>query len=142
MITSTIRTFDHFPQLTAEIEARTIRALDEAATAGAAVANAASERIRTTFSVIPAQASVDGFASGIKARNPIWRVFDKGSLGKRHARLKQDRRKDVWPVDRRGSEYTAHRGDTTGKGIEPYNISTPARAAGRRALLNGILRHF
>jgi hypothetical protein len=141
MITSTIRTFDHFPQLTAEIEARTVRALDHAASAGAAVANAAGERI-STFIVVPAHPTGQGFASGIRARNPLWRIFDKGSLGKRHARLKKDRRMDEWMVNRGGSPYTASRGDTTGKGVEPRNISTPARTAGRRALLDGILRHF
>lgn len=139
MITSTIRTFDYLPRLTLELERRTVRALNAAAAAGAAVANERATGI-TSFSVIPAERGPEGFVSAIRARNPIWRVFDKGSLGKRTARLKRDRRKDSWQVTRRGTTYTAHRGDIDGKGIAPRSISNPARTAGRAALLAAIRR--
>lgn len=140
MITSRIRTFDTFPELTVEIEARTIRALDNAAEVGAAVANAAAGPKISTFSIIRAHPIGEGFASGIKAKNPLYRIFDHGSLGKRNARLKKDTRSAAWPVSRRGTDYTAHRRSLDG-GIEPRNISIPARRAGRKALIAAIRRH-
>ena len=138
MITSRIRTFETFPQLTAHVEELTMRALAQAAEAGKAAADERAQGI-TEFSVVVPRRTADGFASGIRARNPIWRVFDKGSLGKRTARLKRPNlRKDSWKVSRRGSTYEAHRGDTAGEGVAPRTISNPARTAGRRALLAAI----
>jgi hypothetical protein len=140
MITSTVKTFERFPELTAAIEALTLRALDAAAHAGQAVADDRASGI-TTFSIVPAQRSLEGFSAGIRAHNSIWRVFDKGSLGKRTARLKRPGlRKTDWNVERRGSVYTAHRGDVSGKGVDARTISNPARTAGRHALLAALTR--
>lgn len=142
MITSRIRTYDTFPRLTEEITRRTIRALDAAAAAGATVASAAAGPKISTFRIIPAHPIGEGFASGIKANNPLFRIFDHGSLGKRNKRLKKDIRKESWPVSRRGSDYTAHRRSTDTGGVAPRNITVPARIAGRRALLASIRRHI
>jgi hypothetical protein len=138
-VKSTIRTFDHFPILTAEIEQRTRIALAAAAEAGMEVANEKGAGI-SSFRLVPVHESVDGYASGIKANNPLYRIFDKGSLGKRRAKLKRPgSRKSDWSVSRRGSVYTAHRGDVADKGISARDITNPARAAGRKALIDGIL---
>ena len=114
--------------------------------AAAAVAN---EKAHTeagkeisTFQTIPAHGTANGFASGIKGRNPLWRIYDKGTLGKRTAALKgRNRRKDTWTVKRGGSEYEARRrSDTSGKGISARNISNAARTAGRKALTAALRR--
>lgn len=137
MITSTVRSFDYFAEFTDEIEARTLAALEEAAGAARSVADERAQGI-STFSVVEPHRVAEGWASGISGANKKWRIFDKGSLGKRTAKLKRDRRKDSWPVSRRGSTYEAHRRDVTGKGIAARNISNPARLAGRKKLLSGI----
>lgn len=144
MITSTIKTFERFPELTAEVEALTLRALEEAAKDGQAVADERADGV-TTFNVIPAHRTATGFASGLRARNSIWRVFDKGSLGKRGARLKRPNlRAAAWTVrpgeSNRSGPYTAHRGDVEGKGIAARQISNPARTAGRHALIEALRR--
>jgi hypothetical protein len=139
-VKSTIRTFDYFPALTAEIEARTRAALVAAAEAGMEVANEKAADISTKihFRVLPVHETTEGLSAGIKSSTPLFRIFDKGSLGKHRGHLKRGR-KSSWDVKRRGSSYTAHRGDVEGKGIEPRDITNPARAAGRKALIDGIL---
>jgi hypothetical protein len=141
-VKSTIRTFDHFPILTAEIEQRTRVALAAAAEVGMEVANekavTANGRRISSFRIVPVHESVEGYASGIRANNPLYRIFNKGSLGKHRGKLKRSG-KDSWDVNRRGSVYTAHRGDVADKGISARDITNPARAAGRKALIDGIL---
>lgn len=139
MTVARVNTFSFFPQLTAEIEARTLRALEDAAAVGKAVAE---ERANTPkpiahFEVVPVRGIGDGFASGVKA-GPLTRIFDKGSLGKHSGELKRDRRPS-WEVKRGSNPYTASRSDDlSGKGVSPRRIITPARLAGRKALIAGI----
>lgn len=142
MITSSVKVLDQgVGALQSEIDRRTVTALNAAAREGARVAN---ERAKTTngkqigvFQVIPASGSWDGFSSGIKSYNPLWRIYDKGTLGKRTAALKKPRRKTSWQVTRAkdSAPYEAHRGDVDGKGIGPSHISNRARTAGRRTLI-------
>ena len=145
MITSTVQAHDQFGRVDAILDQELVRSLNIAARAAAAVAE---ERARTangkqisTFQTIAAHGTANGYASGVKGRNPLWRVYDKGTLGKRSAGLKgRNRRKGTWTVNRRGSEYQAHRRDTAGKGIAGLNISNAARTAGRKTLIAAIRR--
>lgn len=137
MIRSTVNAFPHFGELAAKIERRSIQALEQAAHAGAQAANQQASGI-TDFHVTTVDRDFAGYTVGIRAKNPIWRVFDKGSLGNRVARLKRERRKDSWQVTRKGTTYTAHRRSTDTGGVKARNISNPARTAGRRALLAAI----
>lgn len=143
MIGSSVRIRDDFGELTAAVDRQTIDALNAAAAAGRAVAQerSAGTGSDTEWTIIPAHATHEGFAAGIRARTPTWRIFNKGSLGKRTAALKQPgRRKEFWEVKRGANVYTANRGDVTDKGVAAKNISNPARTAGRRTLLERI-RH-
>lgn len=140
MITSEVRIFDHFARIDAAIEEKTRRALNAAARRGQAVANEKAGNVGP-FDIKPAHPIFQGFASGIRGRNPLWRIFDHGSLGKRRRGLKRDRRKSSWTVHREVGgvghvqEYEAHRQDVSGKGITPRDISNPARRAGRKELI-------
>lgn len=140
MITSRVSAIDGFGKLIADVERRATRGLNDAAhVAAATFAERASGIPGSDPVVIPAQGIHDGFRSGIRARGPLWRVFDKGSLGKRTSQLKRPgQRKQTWTVRRGGTEYQAHRHDTDGKGIRARDISNPARAAGRRILIRSI----
>jgi len=125
---------------------KSLQALADAAQQGKLAAETKARttggRQVSTFATVHAHADGADLVSGIRRRNPLLNIFDKGSLGKRTARLKHPgRRKSDWPVTRRGANpYTAHRGDTTGEGIAPLNVLTTARAAGRRALLAALRR--
>lgn len=132
MIKSTVKVFQDFPRITALIEARTIEACDAAAEAGVAVARERAAGV-SDVEIVPTRPTVNGYASGIKFEKFIWRFFDKGTLGKHVGKLKRNRR-ETWTVNR-DNPYVAHRGDIQGKGIAPRRISSPARTAGRRALI-------
>lgn len=140
MITSTVQVHDSFGEINVAIDRKTVRGLNDAARAAADVAEQKSGNI-AEWNVIPAHGTANGFASGIKASNPLPNVFDKGSLGKRTARLKDPRRKEDWRVVRKGSNpYTAHRRDVAGKGVAARNIRNPARTAGRKILNASVAR--
>lgn len=139
MINAHIDFEDHFDRLDARIEARVLAALDEGARAMAAKANQQAQG-KFHFSVIPGRRTLSGWAAAISADNKKWRIFDKGSLGERHVRLKRDRRKEAWKVSRRGSEYTAHRQHLDTGGVQPLNISNPAKLAGLKALIAALGR--
>lgn len=147
-ITSRVQVHDDFGRISELVDRETIRSLDQAAEAGLQVATSrahtANGKQVSTFQLIPAHGTADGFASGIRANNPLWRIYDKGTLGKRRGALKgRNRRKDTWAVrpgkaDREG--YEASRGDISGKGIPPADISNPARTAGRKTLIAALRR--
>lgn len=139
MIRAHITFEDHFDRLDEEIDLRVLAALNEGAAVMAGVANAKAGNV-ATFTPMPARRTLSGWASAVHASNPIWRVFDKGSLGNRHVRLKKERRKDSWQVTRRGTTYTAHRQSTSTGGVQPRNISNPAKLAGLKALLAALGR--
>lgn len=142
MITSSVTIHDGFGELGEMIDRASVAALNEAAAAGRAVAEQHSAGTGTDWAVVPAHGSFNGFVSGLRANNPIWRVFNKGSLGKRTAALKEPgRRKDYWTVSRGSNPYTAVRHDVSGKGVSAKNISNPARTVGRRILIER-LRHL
>lgn len=140
MINARVSYEDHFDAFEEQIERRVLSGLNEGAIVMAEVANLRSEGIKTTFTPIAARRTLSGWASAVSASNPIWRVFDKGSLGMRHVRLKKDRRKEDWRVTRRGTTYTAHRRSTSTGGVEARNISNPAKLAGLKALLAALGR--
>jgi hypothetical protein len=140
--TARVSTFTFFPELTAQIEARTIRALEAAAATGKAVAE---ERANTPkpiahFETVEVHSIGDGYASGLRA-GPLTRIFDKGSLGQHTGELKRGRTPS-WETSRGSNPYTAHRSDDlSGKGVSPRRIINPARLAGRKALIAGIRGH-
>jgi hypothetical protein len=143
MINAHVTFEDHFDRLEAKIEERVLAALDEGARVMASKANAQAEG-KFTFRVIAARRTLSGWAAAISADNKKWRIFDKGSLGERHVQLKgHDRRKADWPV-RPGKAgrggYEAHRKSTTTGGVEPLNISNPAKLAGLKALVTALGR--
>lgn len=140
-ITSRITVHDYFNRVTEEVERKTLAALNTAAAAGAAEANRRVSVLGDThkFNVVAAHGSFDGFASGIKGATPLWRAYDRGSLGKRSAPLKgRNRRKPEWPVHQRHRSYIAHRHEealtSPDKGLGTLDISNPARTVGRKAL--------
>lgn len=147
MFTATVKGFQRFPEITADIERLVKIALDEAAVEAAAVANA-SASIRLELEEHGAQGTVDGYSSGIKSRRktsvpgrttPIAEFFNDGTLGKRTRALKRPR-KQQWTVNRGGTSYVAHRGDITGEGIAAERFFQKARAAGKRVLVERIGR--
>ena len=145
MIQTKVSLDDHFQVVTAAVRRKSLQALEDAAQAGArdATEHARTEAGHTvsTFRVVHPRADGTGYVSGIKANNRLLNIFDKGSLGKRTAPLKQaGRRKPFWQVNRGTNPYTARRGDTAGEGIAPLNVKTRARAAGRRALIAALRR--
>lgn len=146
MIRSTIDVRDNFGHVSELMRRKSLQALQEAAAAGQRTAErqavtGAGHRVSTFFTIHPHADGQGGFVAGIKHKNPLANIFDKGSLGKRTARLKNPgRRKSQWPVKRGANPYVARRGDTTGEGVAPLSIYTTARAAGRRALLAALRR--
>lgn len=141
MIKATVNVKADFGRVNDEIRRRSLQGLADAAREGERVAQVQAGNVTTFFTLHPT-GTADGFHSGIKAKNRLVNVFDKGSLGKRTAPLKfPGRRKTTWPVQRkRANPYTAQRGDTTNEGVAPRNILTTARAAGRRALRSALTR--
>lgn len=141
MIRSHIDLTDRMGEITIELERRTVVALNEAAIEAARVADAAANTPKPIahFAAVPAVNVGDGYASAVRT-TPLTRIFDHGSLGKRNARLKEDRREPEWEVKRGSNPYTAHRGDIEGKGIAPRNILNAARRAGRRILIDRLAR--
>lgn len=142
MLTARVTFEDHFDRLDEEIERRVLLALNEGAAVMAEVATGKAEGV-TDFHVLRARRTLSGWAAAVSAANPIWRVFDKGSLGERRVRLKRDRRKESWPVRPGNSNragYEAHRQHTDTGGVAPRNISGPAKLAGLKALLAALGR--
>lgn len=145
MIKANVDVRNEFGKVTESMRRQSLQALAQAAEAGK---QTAERQARTeaghqvsTFWVVHPHGDADGFASGIRHKNPLANIYDKGSLGKRTARLKNPgRRKQAWPVQRKNANpYTAHRQETLG-GVAPLNIYNQARAAGRRALLAALRR--
>jgi hypothetical protein len=93
MTTARINVLDRFDEMTLELERRTVVALDAAAAEAAAVAEKQANEPKPIahFSVVPAHNIGTGYASGVKA-GPLTHIFDKGSLGKRTAKLKRGSR--------------------------------------------------
>lgn len=145
-VTSRVDIRDHFDKVTKLVEKKTLRALDEAARVGQQTARKEQKIRDFEPEVIPAAGDWNGFSSGVRFRDRFINVYDHGSLGARGGRkVKQPgRRKETWPVKQKHRTYTAHRHPEAlteaDKGIKPLRITTPARTAGRRALLNAIRR--
>lgn len=145
ILRATVDVRDNFQAVTDAIRRKSAQAVEDAAQAGHIAAQERAQtddgKTITTFFVVHPTGTIDGFVTGIKAKNRLLNIFEKGSLGKRTAALKNPgRRKDFWNVNRGTNPYVAHRGDTTGEGIAPRHILTYARAAGRRALLAALRR--
>lgn len=113
------------------------RAVAAAADAAAPVATRQAQG-KSTYRTTRVKGTGDGYEAGIKANNPLARIYDKGSLGKRKGALKRDRRKQSWQVTQKRRAYEAHRNPETltdsSKGVAPLDILAPARRAGRKAM--------
>lgn len=136
---------DRFHEIDAEVERRTIRALNKAAEAGLEKAQQQSQPHDFEPQIIRARGDWNGWSSGVRFRNRLVNIFNLGSLGARKGRrLQVDRRKPSWPVTRRRRRYVARRHpevlSDVSKGVDPLNVTTPARTAGRKALLLWIAR--
>jgi len=145
VIRATVDVRDDFHKVTDAMRHKSIQALEQAAQAGHVAAQEAARteagKTVSSFFVVHPTGTHEGFVAGLKAKNRLINIYEKGSLGKRQAALKNPgRRKPLWEVKRGTNPYVAHRGDTTGEGIAPLHILTRARAAGRRALLAALRR--
>jgi len=145
MFTATVKGFQVFDEVTADIERLVVSALDEAAAVAAAAADA-DAFLPLELEVFPAEQNVDGFTAGIHSRKTGKRgirlapLFDEGTLSLHHGELKRPGRKS-WQVKRKGSTYTAHRRQLGPvAGIEAERFFPAARSAGRKALLGRIDR--
>jgi hypothetical protein len=146
MITSTVKIFDRFAEITDQVERAAVEGLDAAAREAASVAQA-NASIPLELEVKPAVGDVEGYSAGIKSRKktrnqgrttPIAHFFDEGTLGKRKKPPKRGR-KGSWTVRQAdGGSHTASRGDIDGRGIEPEHFFAKGRSAGRKKLLERI----
>jgi len=140
MFTATVKGFQRFPIVTADIEELCVAGLRDAAEAAAAVAQAGAS-IDLDLEIKPPVGTVDGFSAGIRSKREgkdgarLAPIFDEGTLGQKRGKLK-GRRKDSWQVNRRGASYTAKRHPITPvEGHTAERFFPHARAAGRKALL-------
>lgn len=130
---------DRINRVDEELQRRARRAVGEAARTAAVVASARSRD--WPFRSKGARGTHRGYEAGVVG-NPLTHIFNKGSLGRRSAALKRDRRKDSWAV-KRGSGYTADRHPealTGDHGVAARDIFRPAILAGRRALKAALKR--
>ncbi len=139
MITSQIKVFDHFPEITREVERLAVRGLDAAAHAGAREAArlaAPGLKGKSGMVVIGVHGEVDGYASGFRStargkRGQEIAIFhDKGTYGQHKGRLKRSgkrrgRADKVPDVDPKTGERT---------GIVALGFFGAGRREGRRAL--------
>lgn len=124
MISSSIKVFDFFPDVTAAVDELAVDALNVAAEAAAAAAKAAgAERGATDIDVIHAHVDLDGFSSGIKGK-PHYRFQSYGTLGKA-----------IRP--KRPGHKRSH---AEGTGITPNRMFHKGRSAGRKALQERVAR--
>jgi hypothetical protein len=138
VIRATVTVRDNLAQLHTRVEQSARRATLAAAEAAAAVAQA-NASIDLEVHVVPAEQDPDGVTAGIRSEKKgnrgtrIADFFDEGTLGNRRKKTKRPGRSS-WTVKRGGGSYTAHRGDTSGKGIEPERFFAKAKTAGRKAM--------
>lgn len=145
MIQATIKGFDRFPEVDADIERLVVVALDGAAEAAAAAAQDGSH-LRLELEVSRAEPTVDGYTTGIKSRRRgkdgsyLAVYYDKGTLGQRRGPLKA-RRHQTWSVTRKGTSYTAHRhAIDPDEGIPAEGFFATARRIGKKVLIDRIDR--
>jgi hypothetical protein len=148
VIRSQVKLFEQFGKVTEQVERLAVEGLNAAAREAAQVAQTHAS-FDLELEVIPAHDDVDGYSAGIKSRKQgrssavlIAGFFDKGTLGKRTAKLgARSRRKESWEVKRDTGGYTAKRHEITAEmGVEAQHFFGKARAAGRRAMLARIRR--
>ena len=150
-VSSQVKVFQRFPQVTKRVEEGAKHALEAAAAEAAAVAQE-SASIDLQLEIVPVHGYAEGYTAGIRSRKtssqtrggaanstPIAWFFDRGTLGHRTRKLKRPR-KETWTSRRRGTEYTAHRRDIAGKGVRQERFFGKARTAGRAKLLELIER--
>jgi len=142
---ASVKGFEKFSELNADIDELCVAALNEAAEIAGQVATDAAS-IPLELEVQPAAGDVNGFSSGIRSRKQgkegvlIATFFDSGTLAGRTRKLKRPRR-DHWTVTRGGSAFSAERHPIVeGEGIPAEQFFSKARSAGRRALLARIDR--
>lgn len=122
MIHATVKVFDRFPEITAEVEKRARQATQEAAeTAAETARTVGAGRGLTDIEVVPVQASVDGYKAGIKGKW-YYRFQSDGTLGNN-------------PSAKRPGRKRSH---AAGTGITPNRMFQQARVAGRRKLRQAV----
>jgi hypothetical protein len=140
---STVKTFNRFPDVTAQVIKASLDGLRDATRAAAAVAQESASIDLHLVEVAPS-GDLEGYSAGIKANRrsdvadsttPIALFFDQGTLGNRTKALKRGR-KGTWTQRNPGGSgtHTQNRGDIDGKGIPAEHFFTKARAAGRAVL--------
>lgn len=142
MITSTVKVFEHFPEVTRAVEQLAIRALEEAARVGARTAEqlaAPGLKGRARMEVIRAHGELDGYASGFRSTakgqrgEPIARFHDGGTYGHHKGPLKRPRR----PRAQKVPDTDPKTGKTTG--VPALGFFGAGRREGRRALKRTIV---
>jgi hypothetical protein len=146
MIRSRLVVRDSFGRLNELLEQKAIAGLNAAAQTASRVAQEDAS-IDLELETIPAHPSEAAYSAGITSRkrsrsdgSKLATYFDKGTLGKRRAKLgARSKRKDSWKVNRGGAGYVAHRHELDPeKGIAAENFFAKARTAGRRALIDAV----
>lgn len=146
MITATVKGWELFDRVDADVERLCLAAVKDAVEVAAAEAQAASKTLDLEIDT-DVRPTVDGVQGSIVSRKRgsksgvrLAPFFDRGTLGEHHGKLKRNRRSS-WQVTRGGTTYTAKRGAIEpGEGIPAEGFFGKARSAGRKALLARIDR--
>jgi len=145
MIQATVKGFERFPEVDADIEKLVLEALDYA-TLQAAVAAQGSSHLRLDIEIDPATPTLDGYTAGLRSTrrakdgSRLAVYYDKGTLGQHRGELK-GRRHQTWQVTRKGTTYTAHRhAIDPDEGIPAEGFFAAARRVGKKVLLARIDR--
>lgn len=141
MITATVKGFDHFDEVTDQVEQICVEALNAAAREGAQVASAIAARrsdtgTMATMHVVAATGDIDGYTSGF--RSAAWyAVFQNfGTLVSRRRRV------SAATLRRRssGSGQARLAKNAGASGITPLRFFDAGRREGRRRLLAEIAK--
>lgn len=139
-----VNVLDHVDEFNDLVDAKVRNALAAAGNVMAAIGTKQSAAVGIEWKATNVGPTGDGWAVGARASNPLFRVYDHGSLGKRTKGLKRNRRKASWEVKQRHRQYTAHRHLETltdpGKGHVKLDITNPVRRFGRQTLINELRR--
>lgn len=151
MFRSTVKTFNRFPDVTAQVIEASKAGLRAATRTAAATAQELAS-IDLEIEEVQPRGDLEGYSAGIKSRRhsstegdttPIALFFDEGTLGKRTKALKRGR-KSSWTQRNPGGAgtHTATRGEVAGKGVPAEHFFSKSRSAGRKALLETIERQL
>lgn len=137
MISSRIKVFSRFPEITREVERLAVRAVEAAAREGAAAAEQAARpglKRRARMEVVPVAGDVDGYSAGFRSTAtsdrgvPIGAMHDTGTYGSYEGKgtpRRRGRARNVPDVDPETGKRT---------GIQARHWRRAGRSAGRKAL--------